>query len=300
MGFERERKEEGGPGEPYGRLASEARDVHAERPARPLGLDRVGSIGVRVPLRVPEGMIVPAEVDLLVDLPPGRRGVDLSRQVLALLEASAGASGGLDLARRAAEAASSRLPYARSVEVRVRYSGLIPRGPNSSPEPYWAEAAVLSRAGSRREELSVTVLGTTACPCTQELLRALAEMRGMPPGVPAPTHTQRASATLTVSSRDVSGIGEGDLVGVLERGLSSPVRSALKRPQEARLVESMLENPRLVEDAAREIMWLAADLPLPEDAEIRVSVRTQESVHGHDLLAEGRATVADVRAASGA
>ncbi len=276
------------------RLGEEARDIHADPPAHPIRLNRVGGVGLRVPVRVGRESY-PAEVDLLVDLPEWRRGVDLSRQNRALYEALSSAEGPLELARSTAEALLERLDYASRAEVRVRLEGLRRAPPNGSYEPYALEAfASLDREGETLERIAVEVAATTACPCTQELLRTLFRLRGLE-SVGLATHTQRARFRLEVAAHRIEGIGVEELIEVVEGGASSPVRAVLRRPQEAGLVLSMLENALLAEDAVREIAFRAASLDLPDEATIRVTVRSQESVHAHDIFAELEERVGRIR-----
>jgi len=278
------------------RLGEEARDIHAEPPLRRIRLRRVGGLGLRVPVRVGGGTY-PAEVDLLVDLPEWRRGVDLSRQNRALYEVLPSARDPLELARLGARALLDALSYASRAQVSVRLETLRRAPPNGSFEPYLIEAvSSLDRRGGSRETLAVEVTATTSCPCTQELLRTLFRLRGVEsPGLA--THTQRARFRVEVSARAVEGVGAEDLVEAAEAGASSPVRAVLRRPQEAELVLSMLENSLLAEDAVREIAFRLASLDLPGDAVVRVTVRTQESVHAHDIYAELEETVERLREA---
>ncbi len=281
-------------------LTSAARDIHAERPARALALRRVGGLGLKVPLRTPRGDVVLAEVDLLITLPSWRRGVDLSRQNRSLYEALRKSTGALQLARNAAELILENLDYAETAEVIVRYESAFKAGPMDSYEPYREEARVrLSRSGDREESLAVERTATTACPCTQELLRAWGELSKQGQ-LGLATHTQRAVFRLEVRAERVEGATGDDLLRVIETAASSPVRAVLKRPQEAELVVQMLKNARLVEDAVREMLAEAARLPLPEEAVVTASVRAQESVHAHDIYAEGSHSVREIRESLGA
>lgn len=73
------------------------------------------------------------------------------------------------------------------------------------------------------------------------------------------------------------------LVEMAEASASSPIFSLLKRPDEKFVTEEAYENPRFVEDAAREIA-----LRLNQDERIdwyRVTVESEESIHNHNAFA---------------
>ena len=72
-------------------------------------------------------------------------------------------------------------------------------------------------------------------------------------------------------------------MGMAEASASSPIFSLLKRPDEKFVTEEAYENPRFVEDAAREIA-----LRLNQDERIdwyRVTVESEESIHNHNAFA---------------
>ena len=94
-------------------------------------------------------------------------------------------------------------------------------------------------------------------------------------------HNQRARAKITIRSTKPVWIEE--LVEMAEASASSPIFSLLKRPDEKFVTEEAYENPRFVEDAAREIA-----LRLNQDERIdwyRVTVESEESIHNHNAFA---------------
>jgi GTP cyclohydrolase I len=117
-------------------------------------------------------------------------------------------------------------------------------------------------------DVGVDVPIHTLCPCSKEISKYGA-------------HNQRAYARIVIRSLKTVWIEE--LVKIAEEAASSPIYSLLKRPDEKFVTEKAYENPRFVEDAAREIA-----LRLNEDKRIqwyRVSVESQESIHNHNAFA---------------
>src|SRR5438094_742723 len=89
-----------------------------------------------------------------------------------------------------------------------------------------------------------------------------------------------------------------DLVGIVERSMSSPVYELLKRPDELFVVEHAHLQPRFVEDSVRHA--LAETLrAYPElgDGDFLFSRQLNlETIHTHDVVAERFGTAGELRA----
>ncbi|KUK23189.1 MAG: GTP cyclohydrolase folE2 [Thermotoga petrophila] len=108
----------------------------------------------------------------------------------------------------------------------------------------------------------------TLCPCSKEISDYGA-------------HNQRAFVEITVKTRKF--IWFEDLVEIAEKNASSPLYTLLKRPDEKFVTEKAYENPRFVEDVARDVA-----LELEKDPRItwyRVYVESMESIHNHNAFA---------------
>lgn len=116
--------------------------------------------------------------------------------------------------------------------------------------------------------LKVLVPVHTLCPCSKEISKYSA-------------HNQRAVVSIEVQADHLVWFEE--LVKVAEESASVPIYSLLKRPDEKWVTENAYDNPRFVEDVAREA---AAKL---ENNDLikwyRVTVESIESIHNHNAFA---------------
>lgn len=271
-------------------ILERARDVHSEEPRVRLRLDRVGSLGLRVPIAV-DGFLLLAEADVWVSLPADRRGVDLSRQVQAIYSLSDPPKGPEDLARESVKLLMELIPYADSAGVSLRFEvPLI-----ASKRSYRAEVSSAVLEGVEVNTTRVELAGMTSCPCTMELIRAYLSSLGERASITA-THTQR-SIGIIEASLGGEHLDRDRLVRVVEGAMSSPLMTLTKRPDEAALVVSSLMNPKLAEDVVREmvILFLREFPSAPDEATLLAAVRSYESVHMHDVYAEVRSTVGRLR-----
>jgi GTP cyclohydrolase I len=74
-----------------------------------------------------------------------------------------------------------------------------------------------------------------------------------------------------------------DVVELVEACASSPVYSLLKRPDEKYVTEQAYDNPRFVEDVAREVK-ISVD-KLQGISSYEINVESMESIHNHTAYA---------------
>jgi MptA/FolE2 family GTP cyclohydrolase len=88
------------------------------------------------------------------------------------------------------------------------------------------------------------------------------------------------------------------LVDIVEASMSSPVYELLKRPDELFVVEHAHLQPRFVEDSVRVALKQTLDrYPSLGDGDFVFSRQVNlETIHNHDVLAEGGGTVGELRA----
>jgi GTP cyclohydrolase-4 len=283
-------------------VARRARDVQYERPEVPLGIPAAGIGGLRVPLSgIREDSVELSEgiVYAFVDLPPGMRGVNMSRSVRAVLESLEGARSLADLASSAASRLLELHEYSSTARVVVRASafraGEAPASGLRSPARFLAMAsASADRSGAVRSSVGAAVLGMTACPCGEELMRAAAG------GCPAPaTHTQRAYLRMEASPAGSTSISR--LRSVAAAALGAEPLPLLRRPDEAAVIHGAVSGARFAEDAFRlAALGFARSHPsFPPDGTLRLRVRSLESIHGHDVIVEGSLSGRELRALLG-
>jgi GTP cyclohydrolase-4 len=131
---------------------------------------------------------------------------------------------------------------------------------------------VLNQGDVWTKVLTVSVIGNTVCP------HALSMNEGK-------THIQRATGILEVTTPFENEIALEDMVDVVEQSFSSKVYTLLKSEDESYIVKSMYDNPLFVEDVCRNI--LALSLTRFENSKIQVKCISNESIHRHDVYAEG-------------
>jgi len=284
-----------------------------------IGLSRVGVTGVHKAIRLSYAgveKLISAEIECTVDLEPARKGVHMSRfpelfgeaidevvigeafLVEELAEHIARNIVGRQRALRAEVRIVAVYPYARTTPV----TGL----PTQETASIIGIAAA-SEAGSRRV-IGVEATGINACPCAQGLVRGRASERLLEAGygeddverilelVPLATHNQRGRGTLYVGTERP--VNAEQLIGIVERSMSSPVYELLKRPDELFVVEHAHLQPRFVEDSVRcalqETLEHYGDLA---DGDFLFSQQVNlETIHNHDVIAERHGTVGELRA----
>jgi len=294
-------------------------DLQASAPEVRIGLSRVGVTGVHKAIRLSYAgveKLISAEIECTVDLEPARKGVHMSRfpelfgeaidevvigeafLVEELAEHIARNIVGRQRALRAEVRIVAVYPYARTTPV----TGL----PTQETASIIGIAAA-SEAGSRRV-VGVEATGINACPCAQGLVRGRASERLLEAGygeddverilelVPLATHNQRGRGTLYVGTERP--VNAEQLIGIVERSMSSPVYELLKRPDELFVVEHAHLQPRFVEDSVRfalqETLEHYGDLA---DGDFLYSRQVNlETIHNHDVIAERHGSVGELRA----
>lgn len=122
------------------------------------------------------------------------------------------------------------------------------------------------------KRLKVSVVGNTVCP------HSLLVTKGK-------THIQRATGILEIETDFENEIALEDMVDVVEHSFSSKVYTLLKTEDESQIVEKMYGNPLFVEDVCRNMLALSSQKF--KDCVIHAKCISNESIHRHDVYAEG-------------
>jgi len=292
------------------------RDVQSERPANSFKLTKVGVRGVMKPVQVsrPQRIVtLPATFDVFVDIPATQRGSHLSRHLEAIGEiVDASVRRPVpsleDLAETIATALLERHETATHSEVWARADYFLERTTpwgRASLEPYRLVAKAIAERGKpprTHRAIGVEVVGMTACPCAMETIRDELSAKDppvrVPDGMPLITHNQRNRTTMMLDAPEDSNVEADELIDIVEASMSSPTYELLKRPEEARLVESAHRKPRFVEDVVREVLArvLKRYPDLPDGALVSVKSESEESIHKHNAFAERTTTLGELRA----
>jgi GTP cyclohydrolase-4 len=294
-------------------------DLQASAPEVRLGLSRAGVTRVQKAIRLLWGeteKLIPAEIDCTVDLDPAQKGVHMSRfpELFeeAIDEVVIGESFLVEeLAEHIAQHIVQRQRACRA-EVRI-----VTRYPRQKTTPVTRLAtqelvtligiAAASERVSRRV-VGVEATGITACPCAQGLVRGSAAERLLEAGfqegdverilelIPLATHNQRGRGTLYVGTG--GSVNAEQLADIVERSMSSPIYSLLKRPDELFVVEHAHLQPRFVEDVVRHALAETVErYPALADDDFLLARQVNfETIHDHDVVAERYGTARELRA----
>ena len=293
-------------------------DLQASAPEVRIGLSRAGVTGVQKAVRMQHGdqdALVSAEIDCFVDLDPAQKGVHMSRFPELFEEA-------IDelvipekllvenLAEHIARQIVDRQEALRAeVRIAARYpiERLTPVTGLTTQELVTLIGIASASPTDSRRVVGVEATGINACPCAQGLVRDQAVERLGEAGfdtvdverilelVPLATHNQRGRGTLYLGT--ALRLDAEDLVGIVERSMSSPIYELLKRPDELFVVEHAHLSPRFVEDSVRLMVRGALDdYPELDDEDFVLARQVNfETIHNHDVLAERFGTIGEVR-----
>lgn len=311
-------------------MTLELPDVQACSPDIKITLTRVGVTNVKKLVELARGggkrpIVLVSDFHLFVDLPSDIKGANMSRNLEAMYEVLDEAISTTvydveDLCSEVAKRLLQRHEYASTAEVGMKSEYvLIRRTPVmkitcQEPATIIAEArAYRETAGSTemrvRKTIGAEIVGMTACPCAQELIReqAAAELgnRGMSKeesdsflnSIPLATHNQRGRGTITIEVEDDVRIPLDKIIGIIERSMSAKTYEILKRPDEARIVETAHRRPMFVEDCVREMAKQLVETfeDLPDESTVTIEQVNEESIHQHNAVAERVATMGDLR-----
>lgn len=290
-------------------------DVAVDALPQARALDAVGMAQIALPVRLAGGLVVPASVDVEVDLAdPRARGIHMSRLYLHLQQAFAADALDPALLRRTLGAlVDSQNGLSTRARLIVRYDHLLLRPALSSGHAGWKRYPVCVQATGNADaaELSVSVAVeySSTCPASTALSRqlnaegflqafgtatplsttAVAHWMASPEGLAATPHAQRSRCDATVVlDRDAGGWAVDAWVDAIEAALGTPVQTAVKREDEQAFARLNAQNLMFCEDAARRVATALASLEQVERFE--VAVAHFESLHAHDAVARVRGT----------
>jgi GTP cyclohydrolase I len=248
-------------------------DTQGARDDRRLPIQRVGVRSVRYPLQLRiEDAVVPTVAEWAIDvaLPAEQKGTHMSR-FIAWLDAIAVP---LDVAtlRREAERMLALLGAdAGRIEASFPFF-LRKRAPVSGVESLLEyQGRFVVDATTTREAtvwLEVVVPVKSLCPCSKEISDYGA-------------HNQRSHVTIRVEA--LGELAWRELARFAEDEASAEIWSSLKRADEKWITERAYENPKFVEDMARDVaLRLNGE---PRVGHYTIDVENFESIHAHSAVA---------------
>ena len=258
-------------------------DIQHTPDERGIDLQCVGVKDVEIPLNIAQkdggSQLVHALATTSVGLPKKYKGTHMSRFIMQLAEWSRGKVLSLSL-KEFLEEARVRL-QAESAQIKLDFRYFIekeaPVSKISAPMAYACSfKGVLEKNGNGDNyhlDLSTTVPISTLCPCSKAISKYGA-------------HNQRTEIRTTVqidTKPKHPVVWIEDLVAGLDSCASAPVYPFLKRQDEKFVTEQQYENPKFVEDVARDaIAYLRTVNGI---SGFDLEIESLESIHGHNVWA---------------
>ncbi|GAA0521497.1 GTP cyclohydrolase-4 [Halorubrum aquaticum] len=297
-------------------------DVQASAPDVTVGLSQVGVTGVEKLVKLARGdrrpIVLMAEFEVFVDLPSGRKGIDMSRNLATIDEileeiTREEAYRVEDVCGDAAERLLEKHDYTTTAEVSMTAELVTREDTPASGLETQSTATILASATATdegtRAEIGAEVTGMTVCPCSQGMSESrarekLAELgvdeettEAFLEAVPQPGHSQRGHATLTITTDGSPEVDLRDVIDVARDSMSARIYNMAKRPDEDHMTYHAHANAKFVEDCVRALAegTLSEFDHLSDDAVIRMKQSNDESIHQHNAHAEREVTMGDLR-----
>jgi len=291
-------------------------DIHKKRPSFSIPLQFVGVKGVKMPVAFVKfgerpHFTLPV-FDAYINLPSTMKGIHASRHyevVAEVISHFAMKSGKLEeICEKIAVKLLERHEYASRSYVRAKgelvFESRIEDSGSMSFEPCtmigkaWAHRA---KSGiETKKAVGVSVKGMTACPCALEYVKEKVKhfLEGpLTDQLPLATHVQRVTGTIMIEVPHGYELDAMRLVKVIERSMSSPTYGLLKRSDEGEIICRAVSNPKFAEDVIRSmIQGVVEELwDFPDSTSFECHVKSEESIHKHDLVAKQRGTIGEFR-----
>ena len=297
-------------------------DVQAGEPDVTVGLSQVGVTGVEKLVELHSGddrpYVLTAEFSVFVDLPSGRKGIDMSRNMEVIDEVlEAAVDGETDrveaLCGDAAERLLDKHEYTTTAEVRMEAEWMLKEETPASGLPTQSAVDIVASATATdagvEEEIGCRATGMTVCPCSQGMSESRARETLDDLGVdaetadafleevPQPGHSQRGHATLTVTQDTEPDVDLMELIEIARDAMSARIYNVAKRPDEDHMTYAAHANAKFVEDCVRSLARgvVEAYPDLDDDAVVYMKQENDESIHQHNAQAEREVPMARLR-----
>jgi GTP cyclohydrolase-4 len=297
-------------------------DVQASKPDVTVGLSQVGVTGVEKLVKIDRNgkrpIVLMAEFEVFVDLPSGRKGIDMSRNMQVIdeiLEAAVSEPSYRveEVCGDVAERLLEKHDYTSTAEVRMEADYVTREETPASDLDTQNTATIIAGAVATdegtREEIGARVTGMTVCPCSQGMSESrardvLADLgvdgrtaREFLDRVPQPGHSQRGHATLTITSNGSPDIDLRDVIDVARDAMSARIYNLAKRPDEDHMTYHAHADAKFVEDCVRSLANSVVEEfgHLPDDAVVHMKQSNDESIHQHNAHAERELTLEALR-----
>jgi len=302
-------------------------DVQASQPDVTVGLSQVGVTGVEKLVKLDRNgkrpIVLMAEFEVFVDLPSGRKGIDMSRNMQVIDETLEKAVSEPsyrveEVCGDVAERLLEKHDYTSTAEVRMEADYVTREKTPASGLDTQNTATIIAGAVATeegtREEIGARVTGMTVCPCSQGMSESRARDTLQSLGVdeetteafldqvPQPGHSQRGHATLTITSEGAPDVDLRDVIDVARDAMSARIYNLAKRPDEDHMTYHAHANAKFVEDCVRSLAESVVEEfdHLDGETVIHMKQSNDESIHQHNAHAERELTLDALREEVGA
>ncbi|MFB6080564.1 MAG: GTP cyclohydrolase MptA [Haloferacaceae archaeon] len=297
-------------------------DVQASQPDVTVGLGQVGVTGVEKLVEVSRNgdrpYVLMADFEVFVDLPSGRKGIDMSRNMQVINETLEAAVSEPtyrleDMCGDAAERLLAKHDYTTTAQVRMEAEFVVREETPASGLGTQGTVDVVASATATeegtREAIGAEVTGITVCPCSQGMSAARARDTLLDLGVddevveefldrvPQPGHSQRGHALLTIESDGSPEVDLREIIDVARDAMSARIYNLAKRPDEDHMTYHAHANAKFVEDCVRSMAERVVEEfdHLPDEAVVHMRQSNDESIHQHNAHAEREVTLGQLR-----
>ncbi len=249
-------------------------DIQNQPDFRKIPINKVGIKGLKYPIKVLDKTMglqsTIAQISMYVDLPHNCKGTHMSRfvEILHLFRTKVSLESLTNILED-----MKKILGAKSSHIEITFPYFIekqsPRTKSKGLMDY--TCSILGSSNGKKDTdiiLKVAVPITSVCPCSKEISKYGA-------------HNQRGE--VLVSTRFDKFIWIEEIVNLVEAKASCDIFSVLKRQDEKLVTEKAYENPKFVEDIARDVAK-----QLMDDNNITwfsVSAENFESIHNHSAYA---------------
>ncbi|WP_435183279.1 GTP cyclohydrolase MptA [Halobellus sp. EA9] len=298
-------------------------DVQASQPDVTVGLSQVGVTGVDKLVKLARDgrqrpLVLMAEFEVFVDLPSGRKGIDMSRNMQVIDETlesavSEPAYRVEDMCGDAAERLLAKHDYTSTAEVRMTADFVVredtPASGLATQSTITIVASATATEEGTREGIGAEVTGMTVCPCSQGMSASRARdvlhdldvddetIDEFLEKVPQPGHSQRGHATLTVTADGSPDVDLMEIAEIARDSMSARIYNLAKRPDEDHMTYQAHADAKFVEDCVRSMAEQVVEEfdHLDDDAVVHMKQSNDESIHQHNAHAEREVTLEQLR-----
>ncbi len=249
-------------------------DTQNQPDYRKIPIDKVGIKGLKYPVKVLDKTTgvqsTVAQINMYVDLPHQCKGTHMSRfvEILHLFRTKVSLESITNILKD-----MKKILGAQSSHIEITFPYFIEKqAPETGSKGLMDYSCSINGSSNDKKHtdivLTITVPITSVCPCSKEISEDGA-------------HNQRGE--VKVSTRFEKFIWIEDIVQIVETCASCDIFSVLKRADEKFVTEKAYNNPKFVEDIARDV-----SKALMEDDNITwfsVSAENFESIHNHSAYA---------------